>query len=143
MKVFPIIIEFCMELAFGIRSIGKQCWSIGYVSLLTLSFIIKIVCSSERHYLFQSSCGKHLDAVKREFARKRAKTITGKRMFYLRHYRNNEDTYLQLIFTCVAKGESRSRSALIPFVCLSGRLSVRPSQNLVNATPLKLLIQLS
>ena len=43
------------------------------------------------------------------------------------------------IFTCVAEGESRSRSAVTPSVCLS----VRPSQNLVIATPLKLLIQLS
>ena len=42
-------------------------------------------------------------------------------------------------FTCVAKGESRSRSAVTPSV----RLSVRPSQNLVIATRLKLLIQLS
>ena len=47
------------------------------------------------------------------------------------------------IFTCVAEGESRSRSAVTPSVCLSVRLSVRPSQNLVIATPLKLLIQLS
>ena len=49
----------------------------------------------------------------------------------------------QLIFTCVAEGESRSRSAVTPSVCLFVRLSVRPSQNLVIATPLKLLIQLS
>ena len=44
------------------------------------------------------------------------------------------------VFTCVAKGESRSRSVVTPSVC---RSSVRPSQNLVIATPLKLLIQLS
>ena len=43
------------------------------------------------------------------------------------------------IFTCVAEGESRFRSAVTPSVCPS----VRPSQNLVIATPLKLLIQLS
>ena len=43
------------------------------------------------------------------------------------------------IVTCVAEDESRSRSAVTPSVCLS----VRPSQNLVIATPLKLLIQLS
>ena len=40
------------------------------------------------------------------------------------------------VFTGVAKGESRSWSAVTPSVCLS----VRPSQNLVIATPLKLLI---
>ena len=58
---------------------------------------------------------------------------------------------LQRVFTCVAEGESRSRSAVTPSVCPSVGLSsvcpsvcpsVRPSQNLVNATPLKLLIQL-
>ena len=42
-------------------------------------------------------------------------------------------------FTCVAEGESRSRSAVTPSVCPS----VRPSQNLVIAAPLKLLIKLS
>ena len=31
------------------------------------------------------------------------------------------------VFTCVAEGESRSRSAVTPSVCLSVRLSVRPS----------------
>ena len=44
------------------------------------------------------------------------------------------------IFTCVAKGESRSRSAVTPSVCPSVCLSVRLSQNLVIATPLKLPI---
>ena len=44
-----------------------------------------------------------------------------------------------MIFTCIAEGESRSRSAVTPSVCPS----VCPSQNLVIATPLKLLIQLS
>ena len=39
------------------------------------------------------------------------------------------------VFTYIDEGESRSRSAV--------SLSVRPSQNLVIATPLKLLIQLS
>ena len=51
------------------------------------------------------------------------------------------------LYTCVAEGVSRSRSAVTPSVCpsvcLYVRLSVRPSQNLVIATPLKLLIQLS
>ena len=43
------------------------------------------------------------------------------------------------IFTCVAKGEIRSRSRVTPSACPSVLLS----QNLVIATPLKLLIQLS
>ena len=47
------------------------------------------------------------------------------------------------IFTCVAEGQSRSRSAVTPSVRLSFRLSVRPSQNLVIETPLKLLIRCS
>ena len=46
---------------------------------------------------------------------------------------------IPFFFTCVAEGESRSRSAVTPSVCPSVRLS----QNLVIATPLKLLIQLS
>ena len=50
---------------------------------------------------------------------------------------------ITVVFTCVAEGESRSRSAVTPSVCPSVGLSVRPSQNLVIATPLKLLIQLS
>ena len=42
---------------------------------------------------------------------------------------------IQIFFTCVAKDESRSRSRVTP--------SVRLSQNLVIATPLKLLIRFS
>ena len=33
---------------------------------------------------------------------------------------------MKVVFTCVAKGESRFRSAVAPSVCLSVRLSVRP-----------------
>ena len=40
-------------------------------------------------------------------------------------------------------GVQSLRPSVRPSVCLSVRLSVRPSQNLVIATPLKLLIQLS
>ena len=31
--------HLCLELPFIVYSILKQCWSVGYVSLLTLSFI--------------------------------------------------------------------------------------------------------
>ena len=35
----PIARHICLELPFIVYSILKQCWSVGYVSLLTLSFI--------------------------------------------------------------------------------------------------------
>ena len=54
--------------------------------------------------------------------------------------RKNAKKMLQFIITCVAEGESGSRSAVTPSVCSSVCLSDRPSQNLVIATPLKLLI---
>ena len=34
----PIARHLCLELSFIVYSILKQCWSVGYVSLLTLSF---------------------------------------------------------------------------------------------------------
>ena len=36
----PIARPQCLELPFIVYSILKQCWSVGYVSLLTLSFIV-------------------------------------------------------------------------------------------------------
>ena len=38
----PIARHLCLELPFIVYSILKQCWSVGYVSLLTLSFICLI-----------------------------------------------------------------------------------------------------
>ena len=35
----PITRHLCLELPFIVYSIFKQCWSVGYVSLLTLSFM--------------------------------------------------------------------------------------------------------
>ena len=36
---WPIDGHWCLEMPFIVYSILKQCWSVGYVSLLTLSFI--------------------------------------------------------------------------------------------------------
>ena len=50
-KVFcPIARHYCSELPFIVYSILKQCWSVGYVSLLTLSFIRWFFSFSLRTY---------------------------------------------------------------------------------------------
>ena len=48
----PIARHKCLELPFIVYSILKQCWSVGYVSLLTLSFIILV------HNILQLYCFK-------------------------------------------------------------------------------------
>ena len=40
----PIARLYCLELPFIVYSILKLCWSVGYVSLLTLSFICECFC---------------------------------------------------------------------------------------------------
>ena len=50
--VFCLIARhYCLELPFIVYSILKQCWSVGYVSLLTLSFV-----SGNSVEWFQRSC---------------------------------------------------------------------------------------
>ena len=47
----PIARHLCLGLPFILYSILKQCWSVGYVSLLTLSFIYNMYQTSGKDFL--------------------------------------------------------------------------------------------